>query len=166
MGQFTRATQLGETYCGVYIREIVLEAEVVDFVEPRAARVVTLPGVAIHPVQTGDADFRGERVVLSRDHPALGAGDIFGGVKTEAADIADRADLGHPTPVELPGRIHRVSGVLDNPQIVAARDRHDAIHIAGVAGEMDRHDRADVAMATARERLLDARRIDIESVGI
>ena len=57
-------------------------------------------------------------------------------------------------------------GVLDNFQIVVARDVEDAIHVASVAGEVHRQDRADAFVGAALERLLDARRVDVEGAGI
>ena len=56
--------------------------------------------------------------------------------------------------------------ILDDFQIVGARDVEDAIHVAGVAGEVHRQDRADAFVRAALERLLDAGGIDVEGAGI
>src|SRR5580698_7810882 len=54
--------------------------------------------------------------------------------------------------------------VLDDLEIVPAGDCTDSIHVAGVAGEVHRHQRAHLAMLAARQRLLDFGWIDIESI--
>ncbi len=59
-----------------------------------------------------------------------------------------------------------MGGILDDFQIVAPRDREDAIHVAWMAGEVDRLDRLDPLMPAAFERLLDARGIDVEGAGV
>ena len=56
--------------------------------------------------------------------------------------------------------------ILDDFQIVGARDVEDAIHVAGVAGEVHRQDRADALVRAALEHLLDAGRVDVEGAGI
>ena len=150
----------------MHVGQVVLETHVVNFVVPRAALVVALPRVLVHPVQTGDGDLLGERVVGGRDHAALGGGEILGGVETEAGEIADGADLRHPAPVHVPRRAGRVRRVLDDFQIVVARDLENAIHVAGVAGEVHRQNRAHAPIGAALERLLDARGIDVEGARI
>src|SRR5581483_12303610 len=62
--EFIGAGELSKPYRGVHVGKIVLEAGVVNFVVPRAAAVVALPRVAVHPVQAGDRDSLGEGVVL------------------------------------------------------------------------------------------------------
>ena len=57
-------------------------------------------------------------------------------------------------------------GVLDDLQIVVARDVEDPIHVASVAGEVHRQDRADALVGAALERLLDAGGVDVEGAGI
>ena len=57
------ALELSQSDGGVHVGQIVLEAHVVDFVVPRAALVVALPRVLVHPVQAGDRDFFRQRVV-------------------------------------------------------------------------------------------------------
>src|ERR1019366_5809953 len=119
------ALDLGQSDGGVYVGQVVLEAHVVDFVVPRAALVVALPRVLVHSVQAGDGDFLGQRVVGGGDHAALGGGEILGGVETEASEVTYGADLRHPTPVHVTRGAGRVGGVLDNFQIVVARDFED-----------------------------------------
>ena len=160
------ALELGQSDGGVHVGQIVLEAHVVDFVVPRAALVVALPRVLVHPVQAGDRDFFRERVVGGGDHAALGGGEIFGGVETEAGEVADGADFRHPAAVHVTRGAGGVRGVLDNFQIVGARDVEDPIHVASMTGEVHRQDRADAFVRAALERLLDARGIDVEGAGI
>ncbi len=57
-------------------------------------------------------------------------------------------------------------GILDDFQIVCARDVEDAIHVAGVAGEVHRQNRADALVSAALKRLFDAGGIDVEGAGI
>ena len=47
--------------------------------------------------------------------------------------------LRHPAAFDLTRRADRMRGILDDFQIVPARDRADAIHVAGMAGEVHRH---------------------------
>ncbi len=141
------ALELGQADRGVHVGQIVLEAHVVDFVVPRAALVVALPRVLVHPVQAGDRDFFRERVIGRGDHAALGGGEIFGRVETEAGEIADGADFRHPAAVHVARGTGGVRGILDDFQIVVARDVENAIHVASVAGEVHRQDRADTFVA-------------------
>src|SRR4029077_1574965 len=55
------ALQLREADRGVHVGQVVLETHVVNFVEPRAALIVALPRVLVHPVQTRDRDLFRER---------------------------------------------------------------------------------------------------------
>ena len=160
------AFELGQADGGVYVGEVVLEAHVVDFVIPRAALVVALPRVLVHPVQAGDRDFIRERGVRRGDHAALGGGEILGGVEAEASEIADGADLRHPAAVHVARGAGRVRGVLDHFQIVVARDVENAIHVAGVTGKVHRQNSAHAFVLAALERLLDAGRVDVEGAGI
>ena len=160
------ALELGKSDCGVHVGQVVLEAHVVDFVVPRAALVVALPRVLVHPVQAGDGDFFRERIVGRGDHAAFGGGEILGGIEAEAGEVADSADFRHPAAVHVTRGTGGVRGVLDNFQIVGARDVEDAIHVAGVAGEVHRQDCADAFVGAALERLLDAGGIDVEGAGI
>ena len=57
-------------------------------------------------------------------------------------------------------------GILDNFQIVVARDFEDPIHVASLAGEVHGQDRADPLVGATLERLLDAGRVDVEGAGI
>src|ERR1035437_3013208 len=122
---------------------VVFETHVVDFIVPRTALVVALPRVFVHPVQAGDRDFFGQRVVGGGDHAALGGGEILGRVETETGEVADGADFRHPAPVHVARGAGRVRGILDDFQIVVARDFEDPIHVASLAGEVHRQDRAD-----------------------
>src|SRR5208282_5027894 len=99
----------------------------------------------------GDGDFFGERVVRRGDHAALGGGEILGGVEAEAGEVANRADLRHPASVHVARGTGSVRGILDDLQIVGARDVEDAIHVAGVAGEVHRQNSADAFVLAAFE---------------
>ena len=117
-------------------------------------------------MQAGDGDLLGERVIGGHDHATLGGGEILGRIEAEAGEIADGADFRHPAAVHVARGAGGVGGVLDDFQIVGARDVEDAIHVAGVAGEVHRQDRADALVRAALERLLDARGVDVEGAGI
>src|SRR5208283_800011 len=160
------ALELRQPDGGVHVGQVVLEAHVVDFVVPRTALVVALPRVLVHPVQAGDGDFFGQRVVGGGDHAALGAGEIFGGIEAETGEVADGADLCHPASVHVARGAGGVCSILDNFQIVVARDVENPIHVASVAGEVHRQDRADAPVGAALERLLDAGGVDVEGAGI
>src|SRR5208282_2831227 len=164
--EVSRALDLGQSDGGVHVRQVVLETHVVDFVVPRAALVVALPRVLVHSVQAGDGDFFSQRVVGGGDYAALGGGEILGGVETETGEVADGADFRHPAPVHVARGAGRVRGILDNFQIVVARDFEDPIHVASLAGKVHGQDRADPFVGATLERLLDAGRVDVEGAGI
>ena len=72
----------------------------------------------------------------------------------------------HPAAFEMARRTDRVRRVLDDLQMMAARDREQAVHVAGVTGEVHRQNRAHAAMLAAFERLLDPRRVEVEGARI
>ena len=57
-------------------------------------------------------------------------------------------------------RHHRLRGILDDEQVVAAGDVHDRVHLANDARVMHRHDRA----RTRGDRRLDQTLVDVERV--
>ena len=63
-------------------------------------------------------------------------------------------------------RADRVRRVLDDLQMMAARDREQAVHVASMPGEVHRQNRAHAAMLAAFERLFDPRRVEVEGAGI
>ena len=65
----------------------------------------------------------------------------------------------HPAAFEMARRTDGVRRVLDDFQMMAARDREQAVHVAGVPGEVHRQNRAHAAMLAAFERFLDPRRV-------
>src|ERR1700722_9993603 len=161
-----RLLQLREADGRVNIRQVVLEAGVVDFVKPRAALVVTLPRVLVHAVQARNRDLFSQRIILGSDSAAFGTGEILGRVKTEAGEIADGADLGHPATFEMARRADRMRSIFDDLQIMTPRDCENAIHVAWMAGEVYRLDRLDSLVLTALQRFLDPGRTDVESAGV
>ena len=54
-----------------------------------------------------------------------------------------------------------LGGVLDDEQVVAARDLHDRVHVAADAGVVDGHDR----LRPRGDRRLDPRLVDVQRVG-
>src|ERR1700682_3042014 len=160
------AFQLREPDRRVHVGKIIFETHVVNFVEPRAALVVALPRVFVHPVQTRDRDLFRERVIGGCDHPAFRGGEVLGRVETETGDIADGAYFRHPASVHVTRRSRRVRGIFDNFQIVLARDLQDSIHVAGLTRVVHRQERADSFVRTVFERLLDAGWADVEGAGI
>src|SRR6185312_12907655 len=79
--------------------------------------------------------------------------EILAGIKGIGRDRAEGADL-----LALVTRQMRLRAVLDHPQFVLVRDRHDLVHIRWLAVEMHRND-ADRAW---RDRCLDRLGIDGE----
>jgi len=100
------------------------------------------------------------------DHATFRAGDVFGRVEAEAAQISDGADLDHAAAFHQARRADGVRCVFDDLQIVTASDRTDSIHVAGLTGEMHRHQRTDVGMLAAGQRRFDFGRVDVEGVGV
>src|SRR5208337_779357 len=62
-------------------------------------------------------------------------------------------------------RTDGVSGVFDDLEIVLMRDVEKAIHVAGMAGEMDRQQGAHALVSAALQRFLDPRRTEVEGAG-
>ncbi len=90
------------------VGHVVLEARDQYLVEPAAALVVALPGVAAHAVQTDHPRPRQE-LRIGREHPAFASREILRGVEAEGDGIALAADR---SPL-VAGR-QRVGRVLDN----------------------------------------------------
>ena len=86
---------------------------------------------------------------------AFAGDDVLGFVKTETAEIADRAERA----VLVTGH-DALRGVFDDLQTMTPGDGRDRIHFAGDAGVMHRNDRA----GPRRDRVLDQPFIEIERV--
>src|SRR3989442_11754149 len=71
--------QLAQAQRGLDVGHVVLEARQQHLVEPAAPLVVTLPGVAAHPVEADDPR-AGEEIRIAREHSTLGRREVLGGV--------------------------------------------------------------------------------------
>ena len=75
--------------------------------------------------------------VAERDHAALAGGDLLVGVEAEHGRVAAAADR---RAVGVAGA-QRLAGVLDDRQVVAARDRLEGAHLGRVAEDVHGQDR-------------------------
>ena len=78
-------------------------------------------------------------------------------MEAEAAELTDVADVA--VVIERPERARRV---LDHPEAVIARDRHDRIHVRRQAEEVDRDD----PDGAGRDLRLDLRDVDVEGLEV
>ena len=67
------------------VRQVVLEAHILDLVIPAAAGHVALPGITADAVQPHHPSAVRDRVVVGHEHPALAGRDRLGGVEAERA---------------------------------------------------------------------------------
>ena len=79
------------------------------------------------------------------------------GVRGNAPYRFGRADCPQSTAIE---GVYRLRGVFDHKKIVAVRNSHNRIHVAGAARVMDRHN----DLGARRDKRLDLRRIDVRLV--
>ena len=136
------------------VGHVVLEARDQNLVEPAAALVVPLPGVAAHAVQT-DHSGPGQELGLGREHPAFTSRQILGRIKAEGDGIALTAD---GSPLVTGGQC--VGGVLDYSQAMGPGRRAQWVEVGGVTAVMHGQDRAGVRS----DRRLDLARVDVERV--
>ncbi len=95
-----------------------------------------VPRVLAHAVQRKYLRARDARLVATEHHAALAGHHVLGHVEAVAAEIAETA---RARAVVL--GFDRVRAILDDDEVVAARDRHDRIHCACAPREMHRQDR-------------------------
>ena len=156
------ALQLVDPDSGLDVGHVVFEAGKDDVVTPRALGRVALERVTAHAVQAPHARLV-EKLRRAGQHPALAGGQVLGRVERERDQVGDvhavggRAD--HPAAV---ARGQRVRRVLDDGETMPTRDLIDGVHLAGVAVEVDGHDRFDSARLA--DRCLDLVRVDVERV--
>ncbi len=79
----------------------------------------------------------GQRVVVGHGQAALGGGDDLDGVEAEDGDVGVAAVADG---LALVAAADGVRGVLDDAEAVALGEAGDALHVAALPCEMDRHD--------------------------
>src|SRR5207244_2175130 len=112
----------------------------------KAVATVTIPGQTRHPVRAQQFDALSQFVIICGQHAAFTSGEIFIGEKAKAANIANAA-----TPFEDPlatpawpmaRQRHPAAGpwsmrhVLHHIQPMPPCQRHDALHVTGIAAVM------------------------------
>ena len=120
----------------------------VDFAAQEAA--------AVGAFFTHDFGALDEAFVIDHQRAAFAAQQVLGFVKTEAAEMPDGAEI-----AAFVRRQQRLRGILDHQQVMALRDRHDGIHLAGQAGVMHHRNR----LGARRDRGFDQFFVDIDGVG-
>ena len=103
------------------------------------------------------ANPRGQFVIVGDDGTAFDSVEQFRGVKTQGADIAPVVD--RPALVQ---DAEGMGAVIDDLQVVLARDLFDALHIAGVAEYMSRDDGRGVPLDVSFDLL----RVEVPGIRI
>ena len=98
-----------------------------------------------------------ERRVVRHAHASLAGRDDLVAIEREAADRAERADAATPALGSV-----RLRGVLEHGETVPVRDRHDRIHVARMAVQVDRDDGA----RPGGDPRFEACRIELPGLGI
>src|SRR5205807_4890852 len=86
---------LGELYQpngSLDVCDVVLEPCLQNAVEPRTFSRIAFPSIPLDSVQAHDANSFGDRIAFGGEHSAFAGGKGFGGIETEGADLAYRAD--------------------------------------------------------------------------
>src|SRR5665647_28749 len=96
-------------------------------------------------------------VIVRHQHPALDGGDVVGEEERERTEVAERPDL----PV-VDRAAERLTGVLDDPQVVLPCELHQRFHVDRVTQEVDRHDRA----GSGGQGLVQTLRLKVQGVGV
>ena len=122
-------SQLGQGHGAVELGHAEVEAQDVAAadLDAGAVRLVPLVVVSERPLV--------QIVVVGDDHAAVAAGDGLEDVQREAAHPADGAQLA--AVVRSAGGL---AGVFQHQQPALLGDRHDGVHVAGIAQHVDRHD--------------------------
>ena len=126
-------------------------------VDPRV--LVDLPLQELRTVRAFLADDLRARDILRMvddERAALAHAVVLRLVERIAAEVADRAER-----PPLVRRHDALRGILDDEQMVAARDVHDRVHLAGHASVMHGHDDA----RALRDGRLDEALVDVHRVG-
>ncbi len=131
--------------------------EVVEAVVVPVARVIE-PAVGVRPALVPEAR---EQLPLflgaGRHHPALAGRDLLVGVEREHGEMAVRAD--RRASVLGP---QRLAGVLDQDERVALAELSQRVELAGVAEDVDGHDR----LRPLCDRRFDRARIEVQRLRI
>jgi len=117
-----------------------------------AADVFVHIGAALAVVAEDFEQLRLFGIVAGHHSAVAEAAEVLAREEREAAVVADRADA-----AALVLRTDRLAGVFDDDEVVLFGDRHDRVHIGGLAEEVDRNDR----LGARRHFFLDLRRIDV-----
>ncbi len=103
-------------------------------------------------IGTRHNDRAGDQVlVIGNQDAALTSIDHLVGLERETADLADGPDA-----LPMPLGAKRVGCILDDRDAALIRQRHDRVHIGGMAAHVTDHDRADAVV----ELRLEIRHID------
>ena len=103
------------------VGHVVLVADVLDLVVPRAARGVAVPGGPADPVQRHQPGAIGDGGVVGHEHPAFAGRDRLRGIERVGADRPERSRRIDRRAAD-PAR-ERVGGVLDDRDAARARAR-------------------------------------------
>src|SRR6185437_7348841 len=123
--------KLVDADCSLQIHHVVFEAGLYYLVVLVTLVAETVPRILAHAVQGQHLRPRNARLVAAGDHAALPGDDVLGGVETEAAKVPERPGL-----ASVVGGLDGVRTILDDFEVVFARDLHDWIHLAGPSRKM------------------------------
>src|SRR6266571_2982485 len=127
--------ELVEADGSLNVHHVVLEAGEHDVVARVPLGGEAPPRLAIHAMELEERNLFGNSLVRGADHSPFAGGDVLVGVEGEDGDRVEGADL-----VPLVFGADRVGRVLDDRQVEFFCQGADRVHVARLAGEVDRND--------------------------
>ena len=79
----------------------------------------------------------GHCFVVGGERAAFASGDLLVGIEGERTAVSNASDA-----AAIDGGAYRFAGVFDDSQPMTLRQRHDAIHVAGMSKDVNRQDGA------------------------
>src|SRR5690242_1706359 len=145
------------------VGEIVFVAGLVHLVVPIPLAAVALPGVARDTVKPHHANAFCVLVIIGSHHATLAGGQGFRSVEAECRKVTDGSDR-----FIAVASGEGVRGIFNHAQVTGIGKFVDLLHIAGLTGQMNRHNRAGSrgdAAARIRNVQIHGERIDIHQYG-
>ena len=154
--------ELHETQRRAHLINTIIEPGGCDVIT-KAVATVTIPGQTRHTMRAQQFNALSQLVIICGQHAAFASGEIFIGEKTKAANIANAATL-FEDPLAAPilpitRQRHPTAGtwcmchVLHHIQPMLPCQRHDAVHITGIASIMHHADALGGRVNAGRDTL-------------
>ena len=120
----------------VQMRQLDVEHGGLDRIEAAVQADDLVIVARLHAVRAQQFQLGGQIVAIGRQQSAVShAAEIFGGIETEAADVAQRAGVAAGV-----FGADRLAGIFDDRQIVLGGDAADFVHRGALAEQMHRQD--------------------------